>query len=166
MKLKRTAVMLLPLFLVTFGTVFSTQLASAEGSVKAAGLGLYWDEECRNPISCIDFGTIATGQSKCVTFWLRSESQDKGKILWNTANFNPSSNWITPYLERQVGRFGYVSNWNKKMKPEDLWKVRYTIQVSQDTEIGVYSWDLSVLHFTLSHKTSVPSVSCILTVIL
>jgi len=106
---------------------------------------------------------MSKGEIRDVTFWLENNSTDKGRISWDSANFNPSSNWITETWERKVGKFIYIANWNKKMKTGDLWEIHYTIQVVQDTQAGVYSWDLIVC-FMVSHKISCLYVSCILTV--
>lgn len=161
MKLKRAVIMLLPLLFITCGTVYCTELTS--GVVKKIPIGLYWDEECANVVSSIDLGMLAKGQSKYVTFWLENNSADKSRISWGSANFDPSSNGIAECWERKVGRFRYISNWNKKMKTGDLWEVHYTIQVAQDIQTGVYSWDLMV-YYVVSHKVFCLFVSCILTI--
>ena len=165
MKPKRSVVILLLLLFVTFGTGFFIQLTSA--GIITIDIGLYWDEECTNPVFSIDFGVLARGQSGNVTFWLRSHSTEKGTLSWGSENFNPSSDGISECWERKVGRFRYISNWNKKMKTEDLWEVRYSIQVDQDIQDGVYSWDL-IVRYDHSHSSLgiVIVVSCILTVAL
>ena len=150
--------MLLPLLFTTLETAYFSQLTLADGTVKVIDIGLYWDEECTNPVTFIDFGMLAKGQSRYVTFWLKSYSTDKGRISWESANFNPSSNGITECWERKVGRFRYISNWNKKMKPGNLWEVNYTVQVAQDIQVDMYSWDLIVCH--TSHKSSL--VNCLI----
>lgn len=167
MKLKRRVIMLLPLLFTTFGIAYFSQLTLADGIVKVIDIGLYWDEECTNPVSAIDFGMLERGQSKSVTFWLKSHSMDKGRISWGTANFNPPSNDIAERWEHKIGRFKYISNWNKKMKPGDLWEVKYTIQVTQDIQPGVYSWDL-IVHYNPSHSSLVIDlvVVCILNIAL
>jgi hypothetical protein len=161
MKLNCTVIMLLPLLFITFGTVHFTQPTSAE--VKVIDIGLYWDEECSMVVSLIDFGTLARGQSRYVTFWLRNDGTEKGRISWDSGNFNPSSNGITECWERKVGKFRYISSWNKKMKTGDLGEVHYTIQVAQDLQVGVYSWNMMV-YYVSSHKVSCLFVFCILTI--
>ena len=163
MKQKRRVVLLLSLLFVTFGTGFLFQLTSA--GIITIDIGLYWDEECTNHVSSIDFGMLANGQSANVTFWLKNHSNEKGTISWGSENFNPSSDGITESRERRVGRLRYISNWNKKMKTEDLWEVRYTILLAQDIQGGVYSWDLTVL-YNPSHSSlvSVLFVPCMFTV--
>ena len=165
MKLKQRAILLLSLLFMTFGTVCFTQLTSAE--VKVIGVALYWDEESTNPVSSIDFGILTTGQSRFVTFWLKNNSTGKGRISWESANFNPSSNGIAECWERKIGRFRHISNWNKKMKTGDLWEIRYTILVAQNIKVGVYSWDL-IVRYSPSHSSLVIDlvVSCILTIAL
>ena len=157
--------MLLPLLFTTFGTAYFSQLTLADGIVKVIDIELYWDEECTSPVFSVDFGMLERGQSKSVAFWLKNNSTDKGRISWGSENYNPSSNGITQCWERKVGRFRYISNWNKKVKPGDLWKVHYTIQVAQDIQDGAYSWDL-IVRYNPSHSSLVMElvVHCSLTV--
>ena len=164
MKLKRR-VILLSLLFITLGTNYFIQLISA--GVIPIDILLYWDEECTNLVSSIDFGMLSRGESRNVTFWLKNRSTEKGRISWSSENFNPSSNGIMECWERKVGGFKYISNWHKKMKLGDLWEVRYTIEVAQDVQAGVYSWDLIVCH--RRHKSSLVfslHISCILTITL
>jgi len=160
MKLKHRAILLLSLLFMIFGTVYFSQLTLADGTITPISIGLYWDEECTNPVTSIDFGKLARGQSESVTLWLKSHSNGKGRISWDSSNFNPSSDGITGCWDRRVGRFRYISNWNKKMKQGDLWEVRYTIHLAQDIQAGGYGWDLIVSR--TSHKSSVNclAVSC------
>ena len=137
------------------------QLASAE--VKAVGIGLYWDEERSMVVSSFDFGTVARGQSESVTFWLANEGDDKGRISLGLDNFSPSSHGIVGYLERRNGKSGYVSNWNKKIKIGDVWEVRYTVELAQDVEIGVYAWDL-IVRCVFPDDTYYLSVHCFICV--
>ena len=162
-KQKCAFVMLLLLLFMTLGTTCFIRLAFAEGVVHVVDIRLYWDEKCTNPVSSVDFGITERGQSKYVTFWLKDASTDEGRISCCSANFNPSSKGIAECWERKVGRYTYISNWNKKMKTGDLWEVRYTIKVAQDIQMGVYSWDLRVCYITFSSILAL-SISCILTV--
>jgi len=163
MKLHSAVLMLLLLLFMTFGTAYITQLACGDGVVKPVEIGLYWDKECIYPVSFIDFGIVCRGESKLLVFWLRNQGTEKGRISWNSANFNPSSGWITETWERKIGKFMYIANWDKKMKAGDLWEIHYTLQVAQDAQVGMYSWDLIVC-FLVSHKIACLCVACILTV--
>jgi len=163
MMLNSAVLMLLILMSITFGTAYITQLVSAGGVVKPLEIALYWDKECTNSVSSISFGVISKGETTDKTFWLKSYSMDKGRISWNTANFNPSSDYIAATWERKVGNFVYMANWIKKMRTGDLWEIRYTLQVAQDTQVGDYGWDLTVC-FTASEKVICLYVACALTV--
>jgi len=163
MKLNSAVLMLLLLMSITFGTACITQLASGDCVVKPMEIGLYWDQECIYPVYSIDFGMVCRGESKSLVFWLKDHSKEKGRISCGSANFNPSSNGIAESWEREVSRFTYISNWNKKMKPGDLWKVIYTIEVAPDIQTGAYSWDLLVC-FIVSHKITCLVVHCFLEV--
>lgn len=163
MKLNSAVLTLLLLLSIIYGTTYITQPASAEGAVKTIGIGLYWDEECINPVHFVDLGMLGRGHDKSVTFWLRNYGTEKGRFNWASANFNPSTDGIAGYWERKVGRFNYISNWDKKIKPEELWQVHYIIQVAQDAQVGVCSWDMIVC-FIVSGKITCLSVACSLMV--
>jgi len=162
MKLNSEVLMLL-LMSMAFGTACIPQLASADGVVKPLKIGLYWDEECTNPVSSIFFGIIAKGGSRNVTLWLKNNSMEKGLISWGSANFNPSSNGISETWERKVGDSVYIASWHKRMKTLDLWEIRYTLHVAHDTQVGNYSWDLTVC-LIASEEITCLSVTCVLTV--
>ena len=137
------------------------QVTSAELGV--IDIGLYWDEGCSNPVSSVDFGMLAKGESGNVTFWLKNNSTDKIRISWGSANFDPSSNGLTESCERKVGRSRYISTWKKKLKPGDLWEVHYIVQVAQNIQVGNYVWDLTI-SYVVSDKIHCLSIPCVLSV--
>ena len=161
-KPKCAVTMLLPLLFMILGTAYFVPLASAEGVIHVTDIGLYWDEACTVPVSSVALGTVERGQSKYVTFWLKDASTDEGRISCCSTNFNPSSEGIAECWERKVGRYAYISNWNKKMRAGDLWEVRYTMKMAPDIQIGGYSWDLTVCYVTSSQILAL-SILCILT---
>ncbi len=161
MKLKHIAIMMLPLLFITG---FFIQPISAGNIIIPMEIGLYWDDECRNLVSSIDLGTVTRGHEESVTFWLKSQSSDKVRIRWVLANVNPSTDGIIGRWERRVGAFTYISNWHKKIKPGDVWEVRYTIHVVQDIQVGMYSWDLEICHTSRKSSMGCLAVACVLIV--
>jgi len=164
MKLNSAVLILLLLLSITFGTAYVTQPASADGAVISIKIGLYWDQECIHPVSSIDFGMVGRGEGKSLGFWLRNLGTEKGRISWNSANLNPPSSRITATWERKVGNFIYIANWHQKMKTGDSWEIRYTLQVAQDAQVGMYSGDLLVF-LIVPYQTSCLIVPFILTVV-
>lgn len=163
MKLNSALLVLLPLLFITYGTAYITPPASADGVVKPIDIGLYWDQEWIHPVSSINFGTVGRGESKSVEFWLKNLGTEKGRISWDSANFNPSSGWITATWEHKVGKFTYIANWHEKIKTGDSWEIRYTLHVAQDAQVGMYSGDLTVC-LVVPHKISCRTTAFILTV--
>jgi len=76
--------------------LFSATIGS-RGVVKTLGVGVYWDEECVNAVSQIDWGIIEPGLSTNVTVYIRNEGNVPTYISLNTTNWDPSdaSKYIT-----------------------------------------------------------------------
>ena len=67
------------------------------GSVKAVGVGIYWDQTCTNAVSLINWGLLDLGSSKNKTVYIRNEGNTTATLTMTTSNWNPSnaSDYIT-----------------------------------------------------------------------
>jgi hypothetical protein len=68
--------------------LFSATIGS-RGVVKTLGVGVYWDEECVNAVSQIDWGIIEPGLSMNVAVYIRNEGNVPTYISLNTTNWDP-----------------------------------------------------------------------------
>jgi hypothetical protein len=109
-----------------------------KGSVKAIGVGVYWDENCTNEVSFIDWGVIEPGFSENVTVYIRNEGNSLTSLSMETTNWNPSnaSQFIT-------------LNWDyngQQINPNEVIKVTFTLSVSASIEgITSFSFDLVIV---------------------
>jgi hypothetical protein len=61
------------------------------GAVEAIGVGVYWDSNCTNPVSSIDWGTLTPGSLKNVIVYVKNEGNGTAALYMKTVNWNPSS---------------------------------------------------------------------------
>jgi len=82
-------------FVLLNGTVMGTLLGQVTlpnlGTVKAMGVGVYWDSGCSNSVTSVNWGTVAPGSTNDVTVFIKNEG-DAAETLSSTAeNWNPST---------------------------------------------------------------------------
>jgi len=67
------------------------QTISNAGSVKAIGLGVYWDQACTNSVPSIAWGVLEPGQNKSVTIYIKNEGNAAATLVLTTSNWNPTT---------------------------------------------------------------------------
>jgi hypothetical protein len=82
--------------IVISATQTSTTLSSV-GTLKAVGVGVYWDSSFTNKTTAINWGTLDPGTQKSFTMYIRNEGNSAITLSQSTANWNPSgsSNYLT-----------------------------------------------------------------------
>lgn len=107
------------------------------GSVKAIGVGVYWDQNCTNAVSAIDWGILEPGSTKNVTVYIRNEGNSIVSLNMTTSNWNPSN--ATEYI---------TLNWDyngQQLNPESVAKVTLILTVSANvTGITNFSFDIII----------------------
>ena len=71
------------MFLVTINTIANVS------AVEANGVGVYWDSDCSNRASSIDWGTLNPGSVKNVSVYIRNEEEEPMHLTLSTTNWNP-----------------------------------------------------------------------------
>lgn len=61
------------------------------GTVKAIGVGVYWDSACSGRVDLIDWGLVEPGSVENVTVFIRNEGNAVVSLSMNTTNWNPSN---------------------------------------------------------------------------
>ena len=82
------AIVLASIAVVYALTSVSVYLSSV-GTVKALGVGVYWDSGCSQTVSSIDWGSAEPGAVKNVTVYIRNEGNAPVTLSLQTANWNP-----------------------------------------------------------------------------
>jgi len=77
-------------------TTYSFKVAIGEVRVRGIGVGVYWDENCDNPVDAINWGKIIVNPLKPyvfknVTVYVRNEGSSPVLIRMNMSNVHPSS---------------------------------------------------------------------------
>ena len=141
------AIAALALIMYTLTLTVVSQVASPQvtektfsnaGSVKAIGVGIYWDENCTSEVSSINWGIIEPGSNENVTIYIRNEGNSVASLSMETSNWNPSnaSNYITLSWD-----YGGLS-----INPEEVLRVTFTLSVSASIEgITSFSFDITIV---------------------
>ncbi len=77
----------------------------ATGNVKAIGLGVCSDQDCVNTLSNINWGSLAPGENKTFTFYLKSLSSVNSSLILSFGNWEPSL--AGNYISLSWNRDGY-----------------------------------------------------------
>ena len=106
----------------------------ATGNVKAIDIGVYSDQACVNALSSIDWGLLAPGENKSVTFYLKSLSNVNASLSLSNGNWAPSI----------AGNYISLS-WNREtyhIFPGEVISAVLTLQVSASIqEVSSFSFD-------------------------
>ena len=137
--LKPLAVLLsiVALTMLVSGFVQSSVRIVGRGTVKAVGVGVFWDSNCTSPISFIDWGMVEPGSMNNVTVYVRNEGNVVASISLATKNWNPSNAF--DYL---------ILSWNydgRQLNPLEVVQVTLTLTVSSSVQgITSFSFDIIV----------------------
>ena len=81
-------------FVLLDGTVMGTLLGQVTlpnlGTVKAMGVGVYWDSGCSNSVTSVNWGTVAPGSMNDVTVYIKNEGNAAETLSSTAENWNPS----------------------------------------------------------------------------
>jgi hypothetical protein len=99
---------------------------SNTGTVRAIGVGVYWDNQCTNSVSYIGWGTLEPGASRDVTFYIRNEGVSVSTISMNTSNWSPSNAWRYIALS-----WDYAG---QQISPDEVIQVTLTLSISPSIE--------------------------------
>ena len=126
------------LALSVLASVETSRTVSNAGTVKAIGVGVYWDNECTNPLSSIYWGMLEPGSSKNVSCYIRNEGNSASTLSMYTSNWNPSN--ASEYMVLSWDYGGQAFN------PGDVVQVTFTLSVSASIEgITSFSFDIIIV---------------------
>lgn len=135
------ALVLYTLILSVLGPVVSAAVrnrtVSNAGSVKAIGVGVYWDQACTSPVTSIDWGFLEPASNKSDTVYVRNEGNVVTSLAISTSAWNPASasNYMT--LSRDYA--------GQTLSVSEVIKVTFTLSVSATVEgITSFSFDITI----------------------
>jgi len=76
---------------------------SGTGSIQTVGVGVYWDQQCTNATSSLNFGLMAPGSSKNFTLYVKNTGNSVLTLSMTTRNWNPTnaSNYMSLSWNRE-----------------------------------------------------------------
>ena len=110
------------------------------GAVKAVGVGVFWDVNCTNVVTEIDWGLVEPGSHVNATIYLKNEGNAPITLSLDTENWNPSnaSDYITLSWD-------YAS---QTMNPGTIMRVNLILAVSSNvTGITNFTFDIVITGF-------------------
>jgi len=128
---------LFTLALAAYAILQSSVRINNQGTVKALGVGVYWDSNCTNPVSLINWGTVEPGSTNNVTVYVRNEGNTAANISMTTENWNPTNapNYLT-------------LNWNyngQQLNPSEAVQITLSLIVSSNVQgIENFSFDIII----------------------
>jgi len=131
------AIAILGTVATVFGAFVATRTISNVGSMKAIGVGVYWDSGCTNAVSSIDWGSLEPGVTKNFTIYVRNEGNVQLKLSMTTSNWNPAS--ASSYMTLSWNRENYV------LAAGSVVSAVLTLSVSSSiSEITSFSFDIII----------------------
>ena len=121
----------------TFALLTIQKNIQGSGSVKGVGLGVYWDLQCKNATSSIDFGLLDPGSYKDFTLYLKNEGNTVLTLNMTSKNWNP------------IEAANYMSlTWNREgqqVSPDQVISFVITLSVSSNIQdISSFSLDITI----------------------
>ena len=76
---------------LTLGRLQRSATIGSSGTVKAVGVGVYWDSDCTNRASSINWGMVEPGSVNNVTVYIKNESNAPITLSLQAENWNPTN---------------------------------------------------------------------------
>lgn len=133
-------VALSPLFFasVSRNTLEQSVTVGSSGTIKAVGVGVYWDSSCTNRVTSISWGTAEPGTSLNSTVYIRNQGNSPATLSMNTENWNPTN------------ASGYLTlSWNyggQTLAVDEVVPVTFTLVVSSGVQgITSFAFDIVIV---------------------
>jgi len=135
------ALVLYTLALGLLGPVVSSALMnrtiSNTGSIKAIGVGVYWDQACTNPVSSINWGVLEPGSNVSRTVYIRNEGNTAARLAMTASNWSPPN--ASSYIALSWDYGGQTLN------VSEVIQVTLTLSVSANIAgITSFSFDITI----------------------
>ena len=107
------------------------------GSIKAINIGVYWDSNCTDEVSTIEWGTLEPGSSRSVNIYVRNEGNTAVILDLNTTNWTPVS--ASDYISLSWDYSG------RRIDPEEVIQVTLRLTVSPKISgITTFSFEIVI----------------------
>jgi len=121
----------------TYAMLTTLTVIQGTGSLKSVGIGVYWDLQCTNATSSLDFGLLEPGSQRSFTLYMQNEGNSALTLSMTTENWNPAN--ATDYLTLTWDREGHQVN------ADEIIESVITLSVSEDAQgISSFSFDITI----------------------
>jgi hypothetical protein len=131
------ALVLATLSVVTSSVQTSKSLSNT-GSLKAVGVGIYWDAGLTNGVSSISWGVIDPGSNVSITVFIRNEGNTGATLSMTTSNWSPSNAYGCMTLGWNYG--------GETLNASQTIQVKLTLSVSSSA-VGItgFAFDITIM---------------------
>lgn len=75
----------------TLAVLTTQKTIGGSGSIKGLDIGVYWNPECTNPTSSINFGQLEPASTKSFVLYLRNDGNTLLTLSMTTENWSPET---------------------------------------------------------------------------
>ena len=114
------------LIVTTTGLLVANQTVPLNGTITMVNVGLYWDVDCTQNVTTLDFGTLNPGDSFMRTVYVKNTGTVQ-ETLSMTAD-----NWVPINADSIVSL-----SWNRQnfvLSPEQVVQAMLTLTIASDTD--------------------------------
>lgn len=128
----------LTLAVLSFGAISRSTVIGSRGTVNLpVGVGFYWDSDCTNPVSFVDWGSVDPGSTVDVTIFARNEGKQAISLNITAENWNPTE--TTNYMIFSSNYMGQTINLQETLQ------LTLSLTTSLNIErITSFSFDIAV----------------------
>ncbi len=119
---------------VPYALLTTQRTIHGTGTIKGVGIGVYWDLQCTDTTSSLDWGILEPGSQKNYTLYLKNQGNSLLTLSMASENWNPPS--ATDYMTLTWNREG------QQIIPDEVIGFVITLSVSENVQgISTFSFD-------------------------
>lgn len=127
---------------LTLGRLQRSTTIGILGTVKAVGVGVYWDNNCNNRVSSINWGMAEPDSVKNVTVYIRNESNAPVTLSLQTEKWNPTN--ASNYIILSCSYYG-----GQEIGVDEVVQVTLSLGFSSSMRITNFSFDIIITGIAL-----------------
>lgn len=122
---------------VVYAVVQSHYMVRNHGKVHVIGLEVYWDQECSQPCTLIDWGKLYPGESATKTVYIKLGGNTPATLSFSVGDWCPPE--AATYITVSWNYGGQIVN------PNSVLPVEFTLSVSPDiTAIETFEFTITI----------------------
>lgn len=115
-------------------TIYSSYVIPSTGTVKTVGVEVYWDSECTQKITSINWGMTEPGGTKKEIIYVKNTGNSPITLTLSMSNWNPL------YAKLYIGL-----SWNFTGVLFDVSPVELLLSISSNVNFTNFSFDITII---------------------